>query len=75
MQTRVRASRIMRPSNRNFNPPISVQNGVQMPYRIVGFCLSNAPPKEHSSLVPVISNKACVYLWYTETSTQDGKLF
>ena len=78
----------MRWSNRNFNspPPLgkawiiqipapSGQNGVQMPYPIVRFCLSNAPPKEQSSSVPVVCNKACVYSRYAETSIQDVKLF
>ena len=58
-----------------FPPPPSAQNGFQMPYPIVGFCLSNVPPKEQSSSVPVVCNKACVYSRYTETSIQDGKLF
>ena len=56
-------------------PDPSGQNGVQMPYSIVGFCLTNAPPKEQSSSVPVVCNKACVHSRYTETSIQDGKLF
>ena len=56
-------------------PAPSGQNGVQMPYRIVGFFLSNAPPKKQSSLVPVVCDKACIYSRYAETLIQDGKLF
>ena len=56
-------------------PSPSGQNGVQMPYPIVGFCLSNAPPKEQSYSVPVVCNKACAYSQYAETSMQDEKLF
>lgn len=42
----------------------SGQNGVQMPYPIVGFHdLSNAPPKEKSSSVPVVDNKASVCIF------------
>ena len=33
------------------------------------------PPKEQSSSVPVVCNKACVHSRYKETSVQDGKLF
>ena len=46
-----------------------------MPYPIVGLCLTNVPPKEQSSSVPVVCNKACVHSRYTETSIQGGKLF
>ena len=57
------------------NSRSSGQNGVQMPYPILAFFLSNAPPKEQSSSVLVLCNKACVYSQYAETSTQEGKLF
>ena len=51
------------------------QNVVQMPYPIVAFCLSNTPPKEQSSSVLDVCNKAGVYSRYAKTSIQEGKLF
>ena len=39
------------------------------------WCSNALPPKEQSSSVPVVCNKACVHSQYTETSIQDGKLF
>ena len=56
-------------------PPPRAKMGVQMPYPIVGFCMSNASRMEQSSSVPAVCNKDCVYSRYAETSTQDGKLF
>ena len=38
-------------------------------------CLPNAPPKEQSSSVPVVCNKAYIYLRCAETLIQDRKLF
>jgi len=43
-----------------------------LPYRRIS--LSNAPPKEHSSSVPVVCNKACAYSLYAETLIQDAVL-
>ena len=42
-----------------------------LPY--LRICLSNAPPKEKPSSVPVVCNEACVYSRYAETLIQDGK--
>ena len=62
------AFQLLKVGSFKFDP--SGQNKVQIPYHIVGFCLSNATPKEQSSSVPVVCSKAFAYSRYAETSIQ-----
>ena len=39
-----------------------------------GICLSNAPPQDQSSSLPVVCDKASTYSRYAETKIQEGKL-
>ena len=65
-----RAFELLKIGSFKFPPPGPKWCSKSLPHRRI--CLSNAPPKEQSSSVPVVCHKACAYSRYAETLIQDG---